>query len=524
MKLNYLALSMAVSAALTLSACSNDDDKQVATPKRGEWTAPVNQSGNPAAINSWYNAGVDSVASANSAWQKDTAATALSTGKGKAKNVILFVGDGMGMSTVTAARILEGQITNPNGGEEHKLSFEHFPFTGLAKTYNTDAQTPDSAGTMTAMMTGVKSFAGGINIAETANRSDCDSSKGKELTTALDLAKMAGMKAGIISTARITHATPAATYSRVPERGWENDTETAAGCLDIAQQMINYDIGGGLDVVLGGGQRNFTLPETGGRRADQDLTQVWQTTNPTGSYVTNRDEFVAVDPSNTSKLLGLFNSSHMDYEADRVKYGADSEPSLAEMTEKAIEVMQDNEDGFFLMVEAGRIDHAHHGGNAHRALKDTLAFSDAVAMADKLTSDDDTLIIVTADHSHVFTIAGYPRRGNPILGLVENQDGSLQTAADDKPYTTLGYTNGPGASASFADGERVDLTEVAVQGVDFQQQAIVPTGSETHAGEDVPVYAKGPASSLVRSTLEQNEIFHIMNYAGNLLERANAAQ
>ncbi len=523
MKLNYLALSIAVSSTLVLTACNNDDNNS-ASVQRSEWIAPSSESANPAAINSWYNAGVKAVAEAKMAWQKDTAVSALSTAQGKAKNVILFIGDGMGMSTVTAARILQGQINNPAGGEENKLSFETFPFTGLSKTYNTDAQTPDSAGTMTAMMTGVKSFAGGISIAETATRGDCASAQGQELTTALDLAKMAGMKAGIVSTARITHATPAATYAKVPERNWENDNEVVTGCSDIAKQLINYKVGTGLDVVLGGGLRNFTLTTDGGKRSDQDLTQAWQTAHPNGSFVSNRDQFITVDPSNTSQLLGLFGSSHMDYEADREKYGSASQPSLAEMTEKAIEMMQGNEQGFFLMVEAGRIDHAHHAGNASRALKDTIALSDAVAMADSLTNDDDTLIIVTADHSHVFTIAGYPRRGNPILGLVENQDGSIAKAGDDKPYTTVGYTNGPGAAGSFSDGTRADLSQVKVQDLDFMQQAAVPMGSETHAGEDVPVYAKGPAASLIRSTMEQNEIFHVMNFASNLVERANAVE
>ncbi|WP_427981529.1 alkaline phosphatase [Agarivorans sp.] len=522
MKLKFLALSMALSSSVLLSACNSNDDTTSA-PQRSEWSVPSNQSSNPSAINSWYNAGVDAVAEAKNAWQADTR-SALSNAQGRAKNIILFVGDGMGMSTVTAARILEGQMQNPDGGEEHKLSFENFPFTGLAKTYNTDAQTPDSAGTMTAMMSGVKSFAGGISIADTASRGDCASADGKALTTALDLAKMAGMKAGIVSTARLTHATPAATYAKLPERNWENDTQVAEGCVDIAKQMIDYSVGGGIDVMLGGGLRNFTSSEHGGRRLDQDLTEVWQAANPNGSYVNNRDQFITVNPNSSDKLLGLFNSSHMDYEADRVKYGEDSEPSLAEMTEKAIEMMQNNEQGFFLMVEAGRIDHAHHGGNAQRALKDALALSDAVAKADQLTNDEDTLIIVTADHSHVFTIAGYPRRGNPILGLVENQDGSLQMAGDDKPYTTVGYTNGPGAANTFANGQRVSLNSTTVQALDFQQQASVPMSSETHAGEDVPVYAKGPASSLVRGTMEQNEIFHIMNFAGNLVTRADAMQ
>ena len=134
--------------------------------------------------------------------------------RGAAKNVILFVGDGMGISTVTAARILEGQLKGKLG-EEHNLSFDLFPFSGLAKTYNTDAQTPDSAGTMTAMMSGVKTDAGVIGVSEAIERGDCGTVAGNELVTALELAEIAGKSTGILSTARITHATPAATYAKI---------------------------------------------------------------------------------------------------------------------------------------------------------------------------------------------------------------------------------------------------------------------------------------------------------------------
>ena len=140
----------------------------------------------------------------------------------RARNVILFVGDGMGVSTVTAARILDGQLRG-EPGEENLLSFERLPYLALAKTYNTNAQVPDSAGTMTAMMSGVKNKAGMINISSEGLRADCASSKGNELNTFLDLMEITGRSTGVVSTARITHATPAATYSRVPERNWESD-------------------------------------------------------------------------------------------------------------------------------------------------------------------------------------------------------------------------------------------------------------------------------------------------------------
>ena len=165
--------------------------------------------------------------------------------RGAAKNVILFVGDGMGISTVTAARILEGQLKGKLG-EEHNLSFDLFPFSGLAKTYNTDAQTPDSAGTMTAIISGVKTDAGVIGVNENIERGDCTTVTGNELVTALELAEIAGKSTGILSNARITHATPAATYAKSAERNWEDISDMPAaavnaGCEDIASQLVNFE-------------------------------------------------------------------------------------------------------------------------------------------------------------------------------------------------------------------------------------------------------------------------------------------
>ena len=128
----------------------------------------------------------------------------------------------MGVSTVTAARILAGQLEG-NPGEEHELSFETFPNVALAKTYNTDAQVPDSAGTMTAMVTGVKSDRGIISINQNVERGDCSTKAGNELQTFLELAETKGMSTGVVSTARLTHATPAANYAHSMERDFEDD-------------------------------------------------------------------------------------------------------------------------------------------------------------------------------------------------------------------------------------------------------------------------------------------------------------
>jgi alkaline phosphatase len=185
------------------------------------------------------------------------------------------------------------------------------------------------------------------------------------------------------------------------------------------------------------------------------------------------------------------------------------------MTASAIDVLSRNKDGYFLMVESGRVDHAHHATNAYRALTDAQEFSRAVQAAVETVNLDETLILVTADHSHVFTIAGYPERGNPILGFVAWSDGGSReytNAADGKPYTTLGYHNGPNATT---DG-RKEVTEGEVLNDNYLQETAIEMSSETHSGEDVALFAVGPWSHLVNGVIEQNEIFHIIDHAMGL--------
>jgi alkaline phosphatase len=347
------------------------------------------------------------------------------------RNVILFLGDGMGVSTITAARIYAGQQAG-GPGEDYSLSFERFPHVALVKTYNTDAQVADSAGTMAAIMTGAKTRIGHISVSADVPQGDCAAALNGALPTLLEQAEDQGFATGVISTARLTHATPAATYAHVPDRDWESDASlpeaaAVAGCRDIARQFAEFDHGDGIDVTFGGGRATF-LPaavqdpeypdRTGVRQDGRDLIQEWVGNRPGARYVWNREQFEALSTADDAPVLGLFEPSHMQYEADR---GTDraGEPSLAEMTDFAIARLKRNPRGFFLMVEGGRIDHAHHGGNAYRALEDTVAMADAVAVALRTTDPRDTLILVTADHSHTFTISGYPRRGNPILGKAE---------------------------------------------------------------------------------------------------------
>jgi alkaline phosphatase len=203
----------------------------------------------------------------------------------------------------------------------------------------------------------------------------------------------------------------------------------------------------------------------------------------------------------------------MHFEYDRPKDVA-GEPSLAEMTAKAIDILSTNKKGYFLMVEGGRIDHAHHNGNAYRALSDTVALSDAVRTATQKVDLKDTLIIVTADHSHTFVIQGYPMRGNNILGLVREigpdgqPESDVMRDAKGKPFTTLGYANGPGSRPNTAG--RPDLSRVDTTDPNYLQEAEIPLLAETHGGEDVAIFAAGPNAYLIRGSMEENWIFYVM--------------
>ncbi|MDQ3269274.1 MAG: alkaline phosphatase, partial [Pseudomonadota bacterium] len=247
-------------------------------------------------------------------------------------------------------------------------------------------------------------------------------------------------------------------------------------------------------------------------------------------------------------LLGLFEHDHMRYEHER---GTDpgGEPHLAQMTRAAITRLQHlggpsaGDKGYLLLVEAGRIDHAHHAGNAFRALIDTIALDQAVRAAAELTSAEDTLILVTADHSHTLSFGGYPARGNPILGKVR-EAGSDELSKDSTglPYTTLNYSNGPGyagASAAQSAGAkrfphrpqqvrsaqgRPDLTSLDTTDPDYLQEALVPQNSESHGGDDVGLWARGPGSAAVRGSLEQNTVFHLMLQATPQLREALCAK
>ncbi len=450
-------------------------------------------------------------------------ALALHPHAGRARNVVLFVGDGMGLSTVTAARILEGQLRGGTG-EEHALAFEALPYVALAKTYNTNQQVPDSAGTMSAMVTGVKTKTRVLSLSDAAAVGDAASAAAARVPTLCEQAEERGLATGVVSTTRITHATPVACFAHSPERGWESDARVPAeadGYPDLAAQLAGFAAGDGVEVVLGGGAAMFRGVAAGGERADgRDLVAEWRAARG-GVFVDTRDALLEA-PADTGPLLGLFADSHLAFEADR---HTTAQPSLSEMTAVAIDRLARHEAGFVLIVEGGRIDHAHHLTNAQRALRDTIEFSNAVRTALERVARAETLVIVTADHGHVFTIAGYPTRGADILGHVMPNRGGVPAGEpardlDGEPYPTLGYTNGPGATGATAApaGRRAVRADLETGGaaapglppehLDFRQPTAIRLAVETHSGEDVPIYAGGPGAALFHGVQEQHYVYH----------------
>lgn len=451
----------------------------------------------------------------------------------RAKNIILMIGDGNGVATNYATRVFQGQAQGKLG-EEHELAYETMPYLALAKTYNTNAQTPDSAGTATAIMTGVKTRAGVLNVDARVARGACGAGAAARLIPISELAHARGRAVGVVSTTRITHATPASVFSYAADRNYEDDSKLPDGCAtpDIARQLVEAMKSGKVDIAMGGGLRHF-LPRDGdgaGRRADgRDLLEELRAVQV--QIATDGAAFAGL--KNGAPMLGLFNVSHMQFEHDRAAKARD-EPTLADMTRRAITALADNEKGYFLMVEGGRIDHANHAGNLHRAVNDGIAFADAAKVAMEMTDPRDTLIIVTADHGHTLTFNGYCGRGTPITGLCYKIDeaGEKHLPAhnlgdDGLPYTAALYANGAHAVVAkkgnsflgllntglFGGGRDAALDAEKAGHPDYHQQALVPLPYETHSGVDVAVYARGPSAHLVSGTMEQHVLYYIMRHA-----------
>ncbi|TMW52469.1 hypothetical protein DOY81_002429 [Sarcophaga bullata] len=445
-------------------------------------------------------------------------ATANEPIRNKAKNIILFLGDGMSLATLAATRVYLG-------GEAESLSFEDFSDTGLAKTYAIDRLVPDSAAAATALLCGVKANYGTIGVTGHVQRGDCKASQtaAYQVDSIAKWALDSKRSVGFVTTTKVTDATPAALYAHAAERDWENDKKVKKDCgkksgiKDIAWQLINGDIGKRLKVIMGGGKAQFLdedFYEEGKRDDGLNLIQDFLDQDADNVYVETKNDLMAVDGNKIKRLLGLFNDSNLKYNLKALESKKNKQPTLEEMTQKALELLEaSNDEGFFLLVEGGRIDTAHHSNKAQLALDETAEMAKAVALARTHTSMEDTLIVVTADHSHTMSISGYAERGNDILKLAS-------TAEDEMPYMTLNYANGPGFEQFYNSKKHYRENPIDImdnfegEQYDLQYPATVPMDSETHGGEDVPVYASGPWSDLFSGVYEQSTVPYLMAYAG----------
>lgn len=249
----------------------------------------------------------------------------------------------------------------------------------------------DSACSATAYLGGVKANSATIGVTARVKLDDCIASTNpaNHVSSILSWSQNAGKATGIVTTTRITHASPAGTYGHVANRKWECDADVLQHkkdpieCQDIASQMIYNSPGNGMNVIMGGGRQKF-LPkdaidddgEVGQRVDGVDLINIWKkqkSFNGTrGKYVHNRAGLHALNYTEIDYLLGLFASDHMNFHLDA---NHEKEPTLAEMTAAAIKVLQKDADGFFLFVEGGRIDHGHHQTKAQKALSETVEVS-----------------------------------------------------------------------------------------------------------------------------------------------------
>ncbi len=412
------------------------------------------------------------------------------------KNVIFFLGDGMGTQEITAARYYEGV--------QHALNVDRLPLTGFDTTWSVKPAAsapylpdydPDSASTGTSWATGQKTLDERIS----QGPSSAINVPGKNLRTILELAQQEGKKVGDVSTAEITDATPAVLASHISLRGCQgpadmaacpSETKAAGGLGSIAEQEVDHRI----DVLLGGGRNRFTPTIAGGPFDGKTVLDEAQAKGL--RYVTDAAGLDAVH--NASKpLLGLFAPGNMSLEwtgplASTGKGNAPvacaehqrpaNEPSLAAMTDKAIDLL-DNRKGFLLQVEGASIDKQDHATNACGQIGETIAFDDAIGVAlDYQRHHPDTLIVVTADHGHTSQIVGEDASGSGLpTGYSTNlltKDGQTLSLT----YGTAGY-GGPGAAPTTAPP------------------------SQQHTGTVVPVWANGPGALDVLGTNDHTDLF-----------------
>ncbi|MBS4192966.1 alkaline phosphatase [Bacillus sp. FJAT-49705] len=381
---------------------------------------------------------------------------------GKAKNVIFMVPDGYSASYATNYRWYKGEETVLDS-----------MLVGMHRTYSANTEITDSAAAGTAMATGVKTNNGMIST----------SPDGKELKTILEAAEENGKSSGLVATSTITHATPAVFASHVASRSNE---------ADIAPQLLEN----GVDVLLGGGKQYF--PESLLNEASENGYQ----------YVTNQEELKNVKKAD--KLIGLFAEDGMAPELDRDET---NQPSLAEMTESALDILKKDKDGFFLMVEGSQIDWAGHDNDAAWAMKDSEAFELAVEEAVEFAKKDgNTLVVVAGDHdTGGMSVGGYGK-GDANLEVLRNvsatgdfMESKLNADRSNVKEIVKQYTN---LDLTDAEAERIKTAKTPSMAINqvVSERAIVGWTSTGHTGTDVPLYAFGPGSHLFNGLHENTDL------------------
>ncbi len=332
-----------------------------------------------------------------------------------AKNAIFFIGDGMGPTQMTAGRLYKG-------GSLYKMNYENFQYTGYSKTYSSDNYTTDSAAGATALATGVKSYNGSISKSDPRWE---ERSKSRELQTLADLAKNAGKSVGIITTTRITHATPACFFAHVKNRDSEEE---------IAQQVLESNV----DLWIGGGRGFFLPKEEGGVREDgRNILKLFS--GKGGNVVDSIADLEKVNKLD-HQVLALFADSHIAY-----KQEGKAEANLDKMVKEAIRLLSQNPNGYFLMVEGGRVDHASHINQEEKMMAEMVDLDNAIGYAMKEVDATDTLIVLTADHETAgVAISGYGpyelAEGKRILG------NTIPRNKDEVKRPILTWATGPGKS------------------------------------------------------------------------------
>ncbi|CAM3693629.1 alkaline phosphatase [Agrobacterium radiobacter] len=446
----------------------------------------------------------------------------------KAKNVIFLIADGLSVAHRTAARIMSKGMTE--GKANGRLNMDDVPPVAFIGTSATDAVATDSANTMSAYMTGHKTAVNAIGVY--ADRTPASLDDPKVETIAEALRRQTKKSIGIISTAELQDATPAAVVAHTRKRGDKADIN---GML--------FDVKP--DVLLGGGSSYFLPQATAGskRKDDKDYIALFKEAGYT--LATSKAELATAAGTNTGKILGLFHTGNMDTALDRefLKKGTTAkfpdQPGLVEMTKVALGELSKNPDGFFLMVEAANVDKMSHPLDWDRAVVDTIEFDKAVGVAREFAAKNpDTLIVVTGDHTHGVSIIGtvdddkpgtemrekvgtYAEAGFPNY---EDKDGDgYPDKVDVSRRLFLNANNGPDHYETFRpklDGPFTPAVQNEKKEYVANEQykdvpgavfvpGIIPKSSDSgvHAVDDVVLQAEGPGAEGFRGYMEQSDVY-----------------